>query len=195
MNQILLIRHGKTDGNLRRAYIGSTDESLCQEGIDQICSLSQQGLSASRIIASPMKRTVESASILFPGQDPVTDPDLRETDFGAFEGKTADEISADPELGPLYSEWLDTWCQGPVPGGEDVNSFKDRVCIAFERQMSLIPEGDPAAFVIHGGCIMAIMERFALPHRDFYSYHIDNGAVIRCIWDGSHLEMTGGALC
>lgn len=195
MNQILLIRHGKTAGNLRRAYIGSTDESLCREGLEQIRSLSQKGLSAQRIITSPMKRTIETASVLFPGMKTITDPGLKETDFGVFEGKTADELSADPDLGPLYSAWLDTGCQGPVPGGEDVKSFKARVCSAFERQLARLHEGDSAAFVIHGGCIMAIMEKFALPHHDFHHYHIDNGAAIACLWDGHHLVVTGGALC
>ncbi|WP_077390718.1 histidine phosphatase family protein [Mobilibacterium timonense] len=195
MNQILLIRHGKTAGNIRRAYIGSTDEPLCPEGLKQMRLLSKEGLSAQRIITSPMKRTIESAAVLFPGMKSVPDPGLRETDFGVFEGKTADEISSDPELGPLYSAWLDTGCQGPVPGGEDIKSFKERVCSAFECQMAKIPECATAAFVIHGGCIMAIMEKFAIPHHDFYHYHIANGAAIRCTWDGSHLEMTGGALC
>lgn len=195
MNNILLIRHGMTAGNLRRAYTGRTDEPLCPQGTDQIKALAGEGLTAGRVIASPMKRTVESASILFPHQEPVTDPGLTETDFGIFEGKTADEISADPELGPLYSKWLDTGCQGPVPGGEDVKSLKERVCAAFEHQVSLLPEGTSAAFVIHGGCIMAIMEKFALPHRDFYCYHIGNGEVIMCGWDGSHLKITGGARC
>lgn len=195
MNQILLIRHGMTAGNLRRAYIGSTDEPLCREGLEQIEALSRKGLAARRIIASPMRRAMESASILFQGRDIITDPGLRETDFGIFEGKTADEISADAELGPLYSEWLDSWCQGPVPGGEDVKAVKARVCSAFENEISLLEEGESAAFVIHGGGIMAIMERFALPEHDFYYYHIDNGAVIQCLWDGSHLKMTGGALC
>lgn len=195
MKKVLLIRHGSTAGNLRRAYIGRTDEPLCALGKEQIRKLAEEGLKADRIITSPMKRAVESASILFPDQEPITDPGLAETDFGVFEGKTADEISSDPDLGPLYSEWLDTGCQGPVPGGEDIKSFKDRVCRAFERQMALFPEGSSAAFVIHGGGIMAIMERFAIPQRDFYYYHIANGAVIICLWDGSQLETTGGAQC
>lgn len=76
-----------------------------------------------------------------------------------------------------------------------MKSFKHRVCSAFERQMALLPDDRSAAFVIHGGGIMAIMERFSLPHHDFYYYHIENGAVIMCSWDGSHLVMTGGALC
>ena len=34
-----------------------------------------------------------------------------------------------------------------------------------------------AAFVIHGGGIMAILGEFARPKRDFYDYHIGNGAI------------------
>ena len=36
MIKIALIRHSKTKGNIEKRYIGSTDESLCKEGIDLI---------------------------------------------------------------------------------------------------------------------------------------------------------------
>ncbi|MDR4022422.1 MAG: phosphoglycerate mutase family protein, partial [Eubacteriales bacterium] len=34
--KIILIRHGKTAGNIKGRYIGKTDEPLCEEGINEI---------------------------------------------------------------------------------------------------------------------------------------------------------------
>ena len=34
--KIILIRHGKTEGNIKNRYIGRTDEPLCGEGLDEI---------------------------------------------------------------------------------------------------------------------------------------------------------------
>ena len=69
MGEILLIRHGKTAGNLEGRYIGSrTDESLCEEGI--LGLKEKEYPPASRIYASPMRRCVETAGIYGPDVSP-----------------------------------------------------------------------------------------------------------------------------
>ena len=55
--------------------------------------------------------------------------------------------------------------------------------------MARVPEGQSAAFVMHGGCIMAICEALARPRRDFYSYHIANGQYLTAHWDGEALKL------
>ena len=96
MIELLFIRHGATEGNLHHRYIGRTDEPLCEEGIAQVETLRKQGLSINRLFVSPMLRTRQTAELLFP-QMPYTVVDgLAETDFGRFEGKSADELSGDP---------------------------------------------------------------------------------------------------
>lgn len=203
MNRILLIRHGSTPGNMQKRYIGITDEALSTEGMAQIRELSSELMSEQnyqnkqidRIIVSPLKRAVQSAEILFPERLLITEDSLRETNFGIFEGKNAREISEDPLLQEKYSAWLDSMCQSPVPGGDSIEQFKEATCRAFLGQVSYLEDGESAAFVIHGGSIMAIMERFGFPHHDYYYYHVDNGKFIECLWDGATLEITGGALC
>ena len=64
--KIYLIRHGLTQGNLEGRYIGcNTDESLCEQGRNQLQSLHMPLVS--RVFVSPMKRCIESAAILYPG--------------------------------------------------------------------------------------------------------------------------------
>lgn len=178
MKRVLLIRHGATAGNLQRRYIGRTDEPLCPLGREQAAAL--RGLEADRIVVSPMTRTRQTAELAFPGRALEICQDLRETDFGVFEGKTAAELAADP----AYTQWVDGGCTAPIPGGEAVADFKARCRAAFLQAMADAPTGSTTAFVIHGGCIMAILEALAQPKRSFYEYHIPNCGHVAAVLEG-----------
>ena len=178
MVKIWLIRHGATAGNLEKRYIGRTDEALCPRGIVQTGQLAARSRKPDRLFASPMLRTRQTAEYAFPGMAYRTDERLREMDFGLFEGKTAAELEHDSQ----YRDWLESNCEAPVPGGESVADFKERCCQAFVELLDGIPAGDTAAFVVHGGTIMAVMERFG-PEKSFYRWHLGNCGVLCCEWD------------
>lgn len=185
VKSVLLIRHGATAGNLERRYIGRTDEPLCQEGLTQIRALARQGLTADVVFASPARRTRQTAALLFPDRVPRLVEALWETDFGAFEGKTAQELTGDP----AYQAWLDSFCQGPIPGGEAVADFRARCAGAFRSCLDQVGEGETAAFVLHGGCIMAILAAWQSPPCGFYDHHLPNGGLLRCRWEGEALAL------
>lgn len=185
MKEILFIRHGSTAGNLEKRYIGRTDEPLCTEGLAQIHALARQGLQADSLFLSPALRTRQTAQLLFPWLTGTLVPDLWETNFGEFENRTYQELSGNS----AYQAWVDTGCTGPIPGGETVADFKARCVRAFARIIPTVPEGSTAAFVIHGGCIMAILEACAAPKKNFYDYHIPNGSYIRCAWENGTLRV------
>ena len=130
------------------------------------------------LFVSPMRRTRQTAALLFPRTAGVVVEGFSETDFGIFEGKTAQELAASPE----YQEWVGSMCLAPIPGGESVSAFKQRCCDAFSAVMAEVPEGARAAFVIHGGVIMAILEALGQPPHEFYDYHIGNGQMISCLY-------------
>jgi alpha-ribazole phosphatase len=174
--KIFLIRHGATEGNLQRRYIGITDEALCPAGIKQIERLKPAVSAPDLIFSSPARRARESGEILFPGREQIIVPGLMETDFGIFENKTAEELSDCPE----YARWLESMCRGPIPGGESAAEFKKRACRAFTLAADSIPDGQTAAFIVHGGVIMAVFEAFDSEKKDFYSYHMPNGSVAEC---------------
>ena len=174
MIRLLFIRHGATAGNLEKRYMGRTDEPLCEQGIAQIEALKARGIKADYVFVSPMQRTKQTAQILFPEQPCVEANGFRETDFGVFEGKTAQELSDNEN----YRRWVDSHCRDPIPGGESVDAFKARCCQEFLNRIGEIPDQSTAAFVVHGGIIMAILEAYARPEKDFYSYQINNGEVI-----------------
>lgn len=186
MIRLFFIRHGATAGNVQKRYIGYTDEPLCELGISQILSLREKNLKADRLFVSPMLRARQTADILFPQMGYTVVQGFRETNFGSFEGKSADELSDDLD----YRAWVASSCNGQIPGGECTVDFKTRCCAAFCEIMKTIDDGDNVAFIVHGGVIMAILEAFARPSRGFYDYHVDNGEYIQCEYDAGIITVS-----
>lgn len=169
--QIFLIRHSKTAGNLLGRYIGTTDEPLCEEGRALLAGVSYPR--ADILYVSPRKRCVETAAILYPGQELIQVPDLRECDFGDFENKNYQELSGNAD----YQAWVDSGGKLPFPNGENHADFKARCGKAFEKTVLEALEQDVQSlcFVVHGGTIMSILECYARPKRSFYDYQVKNG--------------------
>lgn len=186
---IWLIRHGETQGNHERRYIGSTDESLNERGIAQARAFAAPAID--RLFVSPMRRCIETAQIMFPHVPYTVCNGLRECNFGVFEGKTADEL-ADCSA---YRIWVASNCTSDVPGGESITAFTQRCCRAFADALEDAAGSGDAAFVIHGGCIMAILAHYE-GQRGFYDYRIENGTAVLCeSLNGQRLRIIGGAPC
>ena len=182
VKKFLLIRHGKTQGNLERRYIGDPDEPLCAEGINEAQALAKSGVlpPVMSLISGSALRCRSTAEILFPHMSYEICP-LKEVDFGLFKGKNADELLGNKD----YEAWLETGCMGDIPGGDSVSDFKDLCCDVFAQIAEKSGEGT-TAMVIHGGNIMAVLERFALPKQNFYGYHIPNcGYFLVCCDNGA----------
>lgn len=172
--KIYLIRHSMTPGNLKKRYIGRTDESLCTEGIELLERNCKENLypKADRIFVSPMKRCRQTAEIIYPNQEVVVIEKLAECDFGKFENKNYEELNGSPE----YQAWIDSNGMLPFPEGESKESFKERSLSGFLEALRICKKQDTAvAFVVHGGTIMSIMEQYAFPKGDYYDYQIGNG--------------------
>ncbi|MDR2649840.1 MAG: phosphoglycerate mutase family protein [Clostridiales bacterium] len=191
MRTVLFIRHGATEGNTRKRYIGRTDEPLSLLGIEQARVLTPKLPVCDAVFSSPLLRCRQTADKLFPGYPVNILNDLRECDFGAFEGKNYSELKNDPE----YIKWLSTNYESPIPGGENLTVFSARCCEAFTRAALSLPENVTAAFVTHGGCIMAILGRYAWPRREFYEYYIKNCQYLTCDFENKSLVITGDSLC
>lgn len=176
MITLVFIRHGATKGNLEKRYIGRTDEPLCDAGIGQALELKAHEFPGEHIFVSPMKRTRQTAELVFPGSEYVIVEGFKEMDFGDFEGKCYSELSGNED----YRIWLNSMCTTPVPNGESVTGFKERCVEAFKSIVRSLPDGSEASFVVHGGVIMAVLEAFAEPKSAFYDNHIKNGEFLVC---------------
>ena len=138
------------------------------------------------VYASPMIRCRQTAKILWPK---FTDSsqiqyvqNLQECDFGAFENKNYQELSGNAE----YQAWIDSNGTLPFPGGESNEAFRKRCCQAFQRITEGLQKQEEktgqtlrAAVVVHGGTIMAILERFGTPKKNYFDYQVKNGCGYR----------------
>ena len=172
--RILLIRHGKTEGNRERRYNGCrTDEVLCPEGREELLQRRLPGDGADHIFSGPMKRCRETAACLYPGRAPEILPEMKEVDFGRFEGKNHQELDGDPE----YQAWIDSGGRTGFPEGEGAEEFTDRSMRAFRDMLHRLPKDTEevvsAALVCHGGNIMAIMS--SLTGGNFFDFQAKNG--------------------
>lgn len=106
---IHLIRHGMTKGNLDGRYVGQKNVPLSIEGVSQLLEMKKQYEypEAQAYFTSPMGRCADTMKILYPKIKPIVMEDLKEYDFGDFEGKTAQELKEDER----YQAWL---AGGPI---------------------------------------------------------------------------------
>ena len=177
--RIVLIRHGATKGNLERRYIGRTDEGLCPSGRESLDA--RRWPDTDFIAVSPMRRCIETVQRIYPGRAYTVIDDFKECDFGAFEGKNAQELSGNPE----YQAWIDSFGERPFPHGERPSNFRQRTVRAFE---TLVKQSTPSlAIVAHGGTIMAILDRYGAPEKKYFDWHLPNAGMYECRWNGEKL--------
>lgn len=171
--QIFFIRHGSTAGNLERRYVGTTDEALTAEAVREL-RLRRGSLPVPDVVfVSPLQRCMQTAKILFPEAQKVTLPGLRECDFGEFEYKNYEELRGCK----VYQSWIDSGGTTGFPGGESREEFTKRCCAAFETgcREAMQQGAKRAAFVVHGGTIMAILDKYSIPHKDYFDWQVKNG--------------------
>ena len=177
--EIVLIRHGKTEGNKEKRYIGRTDQPLSEEGIAGIKENLGRYPSVEKVYASPMKRTRQTAELIYPGQAPELVDGLREMDMGVFEGKNHAELKNRPS----YILWVATRGKISIPGGESMKDFGKRTMDAFTQVLGdMQAEGIKRSEVVaHGGTIMSIVSQLADDY--YYKYMVNNGAGFRLTLD------------
>ena len=124
---VYLFRHGQTVSNAAGRYVGSTNEPLCDLGIEPARAAGCDPR-VEEVVVSPLIRTQMTAEILFPKARQRIVTGLREMTFGRFEGRSAREMAQDGD----YRYWVEqTQCMGPCPHGDATLVFQHRVCAAF----------------------------------------------------------------
>ncbi len=188
-HHLVLIRHAMTAGNLAGQYIGSTDQPLCEAGVAQARVAAVSVPTVGRVYCSPMLRCRQTAEILYPKHTPRVVANLREADFGLFEGKTHLELEHSPD----YRQWIAAAGALPPPGGENGAQFRRRCIAAFYSILSEMANEkiSSTACVLHGGSIMAIMAACASPQRPFYDWQVHNccGFIVKADADSGRLTL------
>ncbi len=151
MTPLALIRHGPTAWNVERRLQGHTDMPLSDEGIGTVRGWTVPDDFQDFIwVVSPLTRAAQTAALL--GLECVTEQDIKEMNWGAWEGHTR------PELDEIYGEEV---AQQAALGldlrphdGETPRELRGRI----ERWLERVARaGKPAGAVTHQGVIRAVL--------------------------------------
>lgn len=105
--RVILVRHGATVLSAEDRFAGATNVELSETGREQVRALSRRlsGLAISAFLASPLDRTMETASILAAphGAEVTAEPGFLEINHGVWEGLTRHE--AETRFADMYARW------------------------------------------------------------------------------------------
>lgn len=173
--KIHLIRHGLTEGNLKQQYIGVTDLPLAAVGVSELMRLREETdyPKVDKVYSSPMLRCRQTANVLYPNKDVKLIENMREIDFGDFEGKTASELEALPS----YADWAAGRISA-APNGEDNTEFAKRLCLGLnEIVRDMMASGaEHSAVIMHGGAIMMLLASCAVPRKSMVEWTCPAGS-------------------
>jgi len=164
IKKIYLLRHGETGYSGR--YLGSSDVGINAAGQEQIRAVAPplQSIPFDTVLCSPLKRCVESCSLLGLQKKSQIIDDLREIDFGKWEKKSFDEVSR--QDGERVSKWIKDSHNFTFPGGESIVDFRNRVKVAAARIEKM--QETNILLISHGGIIRHLLCHFL--RIDFQNY-------------------------
>jgi broad specificity phosphatase PhoE len=149
--EALLARHGETEWTLSGRHTGVTDLPLTENGRRQAAALGRllSDRSFALVLSSPLSRALETCRLAGLGDSALLRDDLREWDYGEYEGLTTPEIRRSRPGWYLFSDGC--------PGGEsaaDVGARVDRVIA------EVLSAGGDVALFGHGHCLRVLAVRW-----------------------------------
>ena len=192
MLEIILVRHGETEGNLRPTAIGTTDLPLTERGRRQAYSLSRMFAlkKPDAIYASTLKRAMDTAEMIAQPHDLSIEPvlDLGERNFGLLENRTLDSIRT--EFEEEYDAWQADLAGYVMPGGESMQTVYDRSVRTIEAILKRHEEGS-VIVVSHYNPIRAMLAHLlGMGIEGLWRFEVKNGAACRLEIQGSHAVLT-----
>jgi ribonuclease H / adenosylcobalamin/alpha-ribazole phosphatase len=139
---LVLVRHGVTDHTVQKRFSGglaSANPGLSEEGRAQVRATGEWLMPLAErvdaLVASPVRRTQESAEILgeLLGHPVETEPGFAEMEFGSWDGLTFAELAADRQ--DELDAWLGSLDVRPG-GGESFREVQTRVQAALDRLLT-----------------------------------------------------------
>ncbi len=151
VREIVLVRHGETEWSRDGKHTGRTDVPLTETGRRQAEALAAAlgGREFARVFTSPLARAAETARTAGFGGRAEERDELREWDYGAYEGRTTLDIRRER---PGWTLWRDG-----VPDGETAAEVAARVDRLLEDLRSI--DGDVLVFA-HGHLLRVLAARW-----------------------------------
>lgn len=179
VTELILVRHGEIDANVKRLWHGTTDSELNAKGQAQISALRQvvhdRYPSITKVYSSPLKRTMKTAEAVSAGlnQSPQTFPALIEYGIGEFEGTSYDDLDKVHDFFTQIAASQDF----ALPGGESVNGVSQRIHGGVKELVAAHP-GERIALVGHGAAFAILISGFLTGKPfPFFEHHLSNTGI------------------
>lgn len=149
--RLYLVRHGETAWSRSGQHTSRTDLELTPAGETQARAVGGRlaGRTFATVFTSPRRRALQTCELAGLGGSAVVEPDLREWDYGDYEGLTSAEIAAQRPGWNLFADGC--------PGGESPADITARIDALLARWRGL--DGPLAAFS-HGHCLRVLAVRW-----------------------------------
>ncbi len=201
MSRLLLVRHGITEFNSARRFMGYSDIELSAAGYRQVEQLRDRLMNdkIDAVYSSDLRRALVTAEIISSGHkvDIVICPELREVNYGNVEGLTFEEIS---RLYPEVAESLTNFSlRLKFPGGEGFEGFIERAG-KFLDKLKRHTSSQTMLIVSHSGPLRVLVCRLlGIDVGHWWQIRLDNaslsivetysrGAVVSLLNDTAHLK-------
>ena len=185
MLTLVLIRHGETDWNREGRVMGWSPVPLNDAGRKQIEQLAARlkGIRMEALYASPVQRTIESATILGAALNlsPIPDDRWIETKITGWEGKLWSELEGHPIRERYYAAPTET----RLPDGEMFAEVQERVAAAaaeLEQRhrdglIAIVSHADPIRAVVghYIGLELSASHNFKIDHATVTILEIERG--------------------
>jgi broad specificity phosphatase PhoE len=165
IERIILIRHGESNANVMNKFSGFQDVDLTEKGIWQAKRLAQRlkNVEVDKVYCSDLKRAHHTAKIVFGNReiDIIPRPNLKEMNFGVWEGYTFEEVKLKFGYGEEFNYWTEnTNVKACIPKGESLIKLNERVMGEFNKILKFhesIDKNETISIVCHGGTIRVIL--------------------------------------
>lgn len=180
MTTVFWVRHPRPDIAEGICY-GKLDLPLADPVLETVDTLRSSLPQGARVWSSPLRRCLELARAIH--REPSVHPDLREIDFGEWEGRGWDRIDRG-----LLDAWAADIDDFVPPGGESVASLRQRATKAV--QGILANTAGEVIMVTHGGVMRVLLaDALGLRGADCLRIQIGYGQVVRTEWVAGRLRL------
>ena len=177
LTELIMMRHGQTEANIKRIYGGRIDLPLAEEGKQEAARTAKRLPAFDYVYASDMLRTQQTAQIVAPKADIKYNAALREMDFGDYEGLSADEIQA--RMPGSWQRYLVDHQTFTFPNGSNVEEFVSKAAETV-KSIAVAHDEKSVLVVTHKGFILSVLSKCL--HGDsahLFHYDIRPGGFLR----------------
>jgi alpha-ribazole phosphatase len=193
MFEILLIRHGETEYNNSKKFTGITDVGLNERGRAQAVRLGEilENEVIDLIYSSDLKRCIDTGHHLKCAAGIILSKELREMNFGRWEGLTYDEIRQ--KYPDELEKWEADWTDFIITSGESFSIMSKRVIKEFEdilKKHDCCNRDGRIAIISHSGCIRTILAHYIIGSvNESWKFRVENAAVSRLRIDKDYIYL------